>query len=169
MTDDQLDEIEKEAKAGGPEDDGTGDIAAFLVDCRILPLVKALREARAHNEKLIEELKETDVRAAEWLGILEKMERERDEAIRLGDERLATLWDEKKVEIKKLTAERDDARERCETEKVLREVAEKFHDVAVKERDQARADVQRLKRALATAKQRLNNMDSGEDVYWVES
>jgi len=43
-------------------------------------LVKALREALAHNEKLIEELKETDVRAAEWLGILEKMERERDES-----------------------------------------------------------------------------------------
>jgi len=43
-------------------------------------MAKALREAWAHNEKLIETLKETDVRAAEWLGILEKMERERDKA-----------------------------------------------------------------------------------------
>ena len=39
----------------------------------------------------------------------------------------------------------------------------------MKERDEARADVHRLKRALDTARQRLNNMDSGEDVYWVES
>lgn len=35
--------------------------------------------------------------------------------------------------------------------------------------DEARVEVERLKLALKTAKQRLNNMDSGEDVYWVES
>lgn len=99
-----------------PTCSGAGRSAA---DPRVIELVKALREARAHNEKLIETLKETDVRAAEWLGILEKMERERDEA-----------------------------RERCETEKVLREVAEKFHDVAVKERDQARSEAEQLRGAL---------------------
>ena len=49
--------------------------------------------------------------------------------------------------------ERDEARARCETERVLREVAEKFHDVAVKERDQARADVARLTAALRASKE----------------
>jgi septal ring factor EnvC (AmiA/AmiB activator) len=56
MTPEQLDAIEKEAKAGGPEDDGAGDLAAFLVDCRILPLVKALREAREERDEARAEL-----------------------------------------------------------------------------------------------------------------
>lgn len=88
--------------------------AAFhdLMARQTIPLVKAVREARAHNEKLIEELKETDVRAAEWLGILEKMARERDEAlaeverlrgiVEVNDRRLAVVWDEARAEVKRL-------------------------------------------------------------------
>jgi len=91
MTPEQLDEIEKLAR--DPKSAAFHDLMAR----QTIPLVKALREALAHNEKLIEELKETDVRAAEWLGILEKMERERDEA-RAEVERLRSvlrlLWEE---------------------------------------------------------------------------
>ena len=48
---------------------------------------------------------------------LEKAEQERDEAIRLGDERLAEVYDEKTACVKQLRHERDSAREEA---KVLR-------------------------------------------------
>jgi hypothetical protein len=79
-------------------------------------MAKALREARAHNEKLIERLKETDVRAGEWLGILEKMERERDEALAEVERLKAELADSEErrlgwaKEVGRLAAQRADLR-----------------------------------------------------------
>ena len=114
MTPEQLDEIEKEAKDGGPEDDGAGDIAAFLVDCRILPLVKALREARAALDQVSSDdrMSEAQITAA-----ITEAAKERDEALeslRVARSDVACLWEE-----------RDEARAEVERlREALQEIAE---------------------------------------------
>lgn len=87
---------------------------------------------------------------------LRELVAQRDEAIRLGDERLAVLWDEKKAEIAKLTEERDEARF---DNRQLREWLDRLlaHDAtsrvqeAQRERDEARAEVDRLTKRLSAA------------------
>ena len=106
-------------------------------------MAKALREAWAHNEKLIETLKETDVRAAEWLGILEKMERERDEAIEARAQAgySAAQFMRKFNEAEK---ERDEARNYAENRNDEANKLQRFLNMAAQERNEARAEVERL-------------------------
>lgn len=70
--------------------------------------------------------------AAELMKLLSQVEKERDEAIRLGDERLATLWDEKKAETAKIAAERDEARAEVERLKAENDFAKIELDAAIR-------------------------------------
>ena len=95
MTDERMNEITQYAQ----ERLRTGDILAAYA----LEVIDFAHEA-------VEARKQAGHSAAELMKLLSQAEKERDETIRLGDERLATLWDEKKAEIAKIAAERDDAR-----------------------------------------------------------
>ena len=157
MTPEQLDEIEKEAKDGGPEDDGAGDIAAFLVDCRILPLVKALREARAEAEQLRGALRPTGHNPKTCCCpdccTLRQVTEERDKA----HAEVERLKDERGEAMASLAALKQEYRPADELRTQLL--------VEMEAHAETRSEVERLRDIIKV----LKSMDTGKGVLWVES